>query len=400
VSKSDADDLRESLVRNIKKWTRLNKWATNKGLSSAARDTAREIERLTDEIRKHEGTMTAKKDSADDKLVNFTVTMADLKPPGGHEHTEIKAWAKAITGVNLSQNGGWALEGKFLRPSKPSAHDTQHGIGDNLSPYWSARAGASTAFTSPGSSSHIFKGKVVEGQPVVLGVTLTDQKTSAQHRHAFVFEAIGDFMNSNYTPRSNITLGFECNTYFSGNLILSLHPDRKFVLTSDRFPVRKNGEELMSLEVNSVPFGHNAFKNAANFLDKHWERYEDIARRYESLTGRERGKPISLHPQEFIEHEGKIVHLPRGINFLTEMNGLWILGYNRNGHKDMTMLDILVNHIEEVQDNEDLLDFIEDQAGELEAMAMAYRLLAMAGKGSEDSQENKDEADDDSSWLL
>ena len=271
---------------------------------------------------------------------------------------------------------------------------------ENLpSPYRLAQ-GTSVLFSAvPIGSGHdtktvvrSFRSVMSHGLPVVIGVTIPSYGNEG--KFAILLEA-----TENTTHISDIRLGFELSARIVGSLwplaiynSVGLHE-----IINEKFDQRKPWEGQFVYEDGSG-VGGNAYHHAARFIDANSELLKKPMKEFEDemaimKESSARISPLELLAKQTVLYNGKEISLPHGMYYIASTGSLLLFGLEEGGDRKIVMMDELANRLDDAESTE-LFDLMEDQAGVLEALAMTYRLVAMAGKIDDEKP------DDDTNWLM
>jgi len=293
---------------------------------------------------------------------------------------QVKVWAKAISGVDIEQIGGYALKGDFLEPRRAFFSQEVNTIANFSS--------VSVAYFSavPSTVQHKFArrfdGEMVAHMPVVVGVTF--QGSNNAGRHAFVCEALEN-VKSSQSWDDNLGGGVT----IVGNFypLVSYHGGDGWNVHSPKF----FGGGDFDAGIENI---NNPYHATAQFVERHMEYFGQPMLDYKAAMASKPSAPINLYTRPFIAPEDSTdkIALPDGVYSVAEINGIVILGIEQNGKRSFALLDEIANRLEEVEDKR-LFEIIEDQAAKLEALAMTYRIIALAGKDDTDET-------DENAWLM
>lgn len=249
-------------------------------------------------------------------------------------------WAKAVSAVDLSGRGGYALIGDFI-PVIP----------DQLS--FSASLGARSKTTDYTLNHHLNK-----GAPIVVCLT---------------FSVKGEKIDSD-------RVCFLCTASDGANQAASYNADdTEVIVKGDIEFVEVHGVKALGVKVETQngTWTNNPYYWAAKKISETPALMKKLSK---STGGGD--QPLSYFGRKSIKVGDRVVSLPPGYEFAAEMagSGIWLIACVIPNQKKLQFADILANY---PGTNNDIAWFMEQQAALLEGMAMTYRIIGMSKSGKE-----------------
>jgi hypothetical protein len=261
------------------------------------------------------------------------------------------AWAKVVTGVDLSQPGGMALKGTWLGKEHKGTNAVEFNV-----------------LTAINKKMPIVVGASLYGESLDI---LAKHEQPIKERIACVITIDHSASFSQYKLNDAHIVEGKVVSYAEPDYDNGVGLSKEYDELQEKF----KDDNVFSMPNRSPnPFFWAAVYIKLNFPDLAGLDISKIAPRHKEL-----------HPRDTIFEDGERVTVPEGYVFLSKIGDIWLMGERTNGAKNLSFMDVFAN-FDGVLD-EEVLDLIERQANDLEALAMTYRIVALSQKNRDVSQD-------------